>query len=174
MPAALYVTIWVALALFAAGEVGRSGRRAVPAPWAWWVSLAGLMLAAAHFVLAFDVRHGWSHASAVRDTARQTAAVYGLDWGGGLYVNYAFLGVWALDLWRWKLSARGTPRSQFPTWLARAFYVVVILNAAVIFATGWRRGLGAMLVAALVVAWGSRWAGGVARAASERGAQRQP
>lgn len=153
----LYLTIWGALALFAAGEVGRSGRRVVPAPWAWRTSLAGLLLASTHFLLAFDVRHDWSHASAVRDTARQTAAVYGLDWGGGVYVNYAFLGVWALDLWRWHVrTRRGTPRARFPTWLARAFYFTVILNGAVIFAAGWRRGLGAALVAALVAAWWPR------------------
>ena len=73
--AALYLTIWVALALFAAGEAGRSGRRAVPAPWARSASLIGLLLASAHFLLAFDVRHDWSHASAVQETARQTADV---------------------------------------------------------------------------------------------------
>lgn len=158
--AALYLTIWVALALFAAGEAGRSGRRAVPAPWARSASLIGLLLASAHFLLAFDVRHDWSHASAVQETARQTADVYGLDWGGGVYVNYAFLGVWALDLCRWRAGARpGTARSRFPTWLVRAFYVVVILNAAVIFAAGWRRGLGAALVVAIVAAWWPRTQG---------------
>ena len=152
--AALYLTIWVALALFAAGEAGRSGRRAGPAPWARSASLIGLLLASAHFLLAFHVRHDWSHASAVRETARQTADVYGLDWGGGVYVNYAFLGVWALDLWRWRATARpGTPRSRFPTWLVRAFYFLVILNGAVIFPGGWRRWAGVALVTWLAAAW---------------------
>jgi hypothetical protein len=151
---ALYLTIWIALALFAAGESGRSGRRAVPAPWAWWASLAGVLAAAAHFALAFDGRHDWSHASAVEETARQAAAVYGLDWGGGVYANYAFLGVWALDLWRWRVAARrGVSRSGWGTWLARAFYFIVILNGAVIFAGGWRRWVGVALVTWLAAAW---------------------
>ena len=157
----LYLTIWVALALFAVGEWGRRARRPETATGgAWRASLAGLLLAGAHVLLAFDVRHDWSHASAVQETTRQTAAVYGFDWGGGVYVNYAFLGVWVVDLWRWRVAARrGLFRPRWGTWLARAFYFIVILNGAVIFAAGWRRGLGAALVAALVAAWWPRTQG---------------
>ncbi len=156
MQAALYLSIWVALVLFVAGEVGRSGgdqssrwRR-----WAWWSSAAGLALAALHFVLAFELRHAWSHASALRETARQTAAVYGLDFGAGVYVNYAFLAVWAIDLWRWRPAARPrATRARLGVWIARAFYLVVIINAAVIFAGGMRRVLGVLVVTGLIVAW---------------------
>jgi hypothetical protein len=154
--AALYLTIWVALIGFAAGETGR-GRRGPAARAAWWVSLTGLCVASAHVVIAFETRHGWSHASAVRETARQTAAVYGLDWGGGVFVNYAFLGVWAIDLWRWRVVRwRGATRSSGAMWLARAFYVVVILNGAVIFAAGARRLLGAVIVVSLLMIWRPR------------------
>jgi len=93
--------------------------------------------------------------------------VYGLDWGGGVYVNYAFLGVWALDLWRWRAEAhRGATRSRWGTWLARAFYFfIVILNGAVIFAAGWRRWLGVVLIVWLAAAWWPRRSrGGVLRA----------
>jgi hypothetical protein len=152
---ALYLTIWLALALFAAGETGRWGwRGAAPPAWPWWASASGLVLAVAHVVLAFDVRHEWSHDSALLDTARQTSAVYGLDWGGGLYVNYAFLAVWALDLWTWRSAVRRkTRRAGAGVWLARAFYFIVIVNAAVIFAGGMRRALGVLLVAWLIAAW---------------------
>jgi hypothetical protein len=93
----------------------------------------------------------------VRETARQTAAVYGLDWGGGVFVNYAFLGVWAIDLWRWRAAMRrGATRSSGAMWLARAFYVVVILNGAVIFAAGARRLLGAVIVVSLLMIWRPR------------------
>jgi hypothetical protein len=150
--AALYLSIWIALALFAAGEAARRGP-STPA-WAWWTSAAGLLLAAAHVVLAFEVRHEWSHDSAYRETARQTSAVYGLDWGGGLYVNFAFLTVWAIDLWRWRAAERQRRRpSRLGVWLARAFYFIVIVNGAVIFASGMRRALGVILVAWLVLAW---------------------
>jgi hypothetical protein len=154
--AALYLTIWVALVCFAAGEAGR-GRRGAAARAAWGVSLTGWVFALAHFVLAFEARHGWSHASAVRETARQTAAVYGLDWGGGVFVNYAFLGVWAIDLWRWRVERwRGATRPSGAMWLARAFYFVVILNGAVIFAAGARRLLGAVIVVSLLMIWWPR------------------
>jgi len=152
---ALYLSIWIALALFAVGETGRRGWRGSAAPaWAFWISATGLLLAGVHVALAFEVRHDWSHASALRETARQTSAVYAFDWGGGLYVNYAFLGVWALDLWTWRLSGR-RPRHGVGAgiWIARAFYLVVILNAAVIFAGGMRRALGVLLVTWLVLAW---------------------
>jgi hypothetical protein len=156
--AALYLTIWIGLALFAAGETGRRPGGATSIGWSWWTSFAGLLFTATHFVLAFETRHDWSHASAVSETARQTAAVYGLDWGGGVFVNYAFLGVWALDLWRWRVAAhRGTARSSRAVWLARAFYFVVILNGAVIFAAGPRRLLGAVIVLWLLVTWSRTW-----------------
>ena len=36
-----------------------------------------------------------------KNSARQTAEVFGLDWGGGLYVNYAFTAAWVADVaWR--------------------------------------------------------------------------
>ena len=156
MNAALYWTIWIALALFAAGEAGkralRAGRRS--SPLAWFGCAAGLALAVVHTVLAFGVRHGWSHEAAWQSTARQTAAIYGLDWGGGLYVNYAFLGAWAWEVVGWRRSPASFARQ--PVWLVRSlqlFYLVVILNAAVVFAGGARRIAGALLVLALLWIW---------------------
>ena len=35
-------------------------------------------------------------------TARQTAELFRIRWGGGLYFNYVFTAVWAADvLWMW-------------------------------------------------------------------------
>jgi hypothetical protein len=122
--------------------------------WARRASIAGLLLAACHFLLAFHARHDWSHALAMEATARQTAAVYGVRWGGGVYVNYLFLGVWTFDLWRWRPGAPPATRRSTPAmWVRRAFYFVIILNAAVVFAAGWRRGLGMLLVTWLLVVW---------------------
>ena len=106
MDAALYWTIWIALTLFAAGEAGkrisRDGR--VPARWAWPVSAAGAALLIVHIAIAMGARHGWSHAAAWSATAQQTASVYGLAWGGGVYVNYAFVALWLIELWQWHRS----------------------------------------------------------------------
>ena len=154
MTPAMYLTIWAALALFAGGELGRArlGRVRAARSWPWWCWILGIALCAAHFVIALDVRHDWSHAAAIQATARQTAAVYGVDWGGGFYANYLFLGVWAVDAWRWRQSPRAA-RPPLLSLVLRAFYFVIILNAAVIFAAGWRRAIGAVIIGVLVIAW---------------------
>src|ERR1700752_1372958 len=92
----LLTTIWLALAGLVAGEAGKTrGRRSGREPrWAWPASCTGLVALVAHMLVAMGARHGWSHEAALAETARQTAAVYGLDWGGGLYVNYLFAGLW--------------------------------------------------------------------------------
>lgn len=152
---ALYATVWTAMALFAAGELGRS--RADPArrppAWAWWAFAAGLTLAVSHTLLAFAVVHGWSHTDAVRATAVQTAALYGVTFGGGVYINYAFLGVWLADAWWWRASPDVHARPRAVVLTLRAFYLLIIVNAAVVFAVGWRRAAGLAIVAAMFAAW---------------------
>jgi hypothetical protein len=153
---ALFVTIWLALAAFAAAEAGRrpAFERRPPARWSPALSFAGLALLVVHIILAYAVRHGWSHEAAVRATAEQTAAVYGLDWGGGVYVNHLFAAVWAIDAWHWR-AAPGAAAARSPAiqWARRIFYGVIIVNGAVIFVPGPRRFLGLAVVLALVWIW---------------------
>ena len=68
-----------------------------------WTLGAGF--AVVHVLAAFHVHHGWSHASAVVETARQTEAAFGVRFGAGVYANYAFLAVWIAD-WPSGASAR--------------------------------------------------------------------
>ncbi|MBA3640996.1 MAG: hypothetical protein M3541_08420 [Acidobacteriota bacterium] len=150
----LYLTIWLALLLFVAGETGRSAaRRARPPEWAWWAFTLGLVLALVHTVLAFDIVHNWVHADAVLATARQTDAVFGVAVGWGVYVNYLFYGVWAADAAWWRKSPELLGRPALATWALRAFYLVIIVNAAVIFAAGPRRVLGVLMVSWLARIW---------------------
>ena len=60
-----------------------------------WLAGAGLLLV--HLLAAFHFKHAWSHAAAHADTARQTREFSGLDWGGGLYLNYLLILVWLAD-----------------------------------------------------------------------------
>lgn len=117
-----------------------------------WANAIGVTLCAIHIVLAMASVHGWSHAAAAEAIASQTEAVYGLRWGGGMYVNYAFVLVWALDAW---LSRSPSHRLDAPSvrWAIRIFYAIVIFNAAVVFARGSMRVVGVALVAALLLAW---------------------
>jgi hypothetical protein len=159
LDAALFTTIWLSVLLFVAGEAGKrpafdSGR---PARWAWPIWSLGAMLCAVHMILAIGLRHGWSHEAAIESTARQTQSVYGLDWGGGVYVNYAFLAVWTAEVLWW----RAAPRRYFSrpaalTWIVRAFFLIVLFNAAVVFASGGRGVAGLILTALLLWIWRPR------------------
>ena len=156
MDLALYSTIWVALALFVVAEGGK--RRlletgAVPG-WAWPVWLTGAVMCTVHIVLAFAGRHAWSHGAAMRETARQTAAVYGINWGGGVYVNYLFLAAWLAEAWWWRMyPCQYFGRRAAITWSLRAFYFLIIMNAAVVFASVPGRVIGLVLVGALLWVW---------------------
>jgi hypothetical protein len=149
----LYWTIWVALLLFCAGEFGRRRlREGSSAPWAWWAFVAGALLCAIHIGIAMKSAHAWSHEAAIAATARQTMAVYGVNWGGGVFVNYAFVAVWLFEAWRWRRPAEGKA-GRVVTVMTRVFFLVMILNGAVIFAAGTRRIAGALLVVWLLWIW---------------------
>jgi hypothetical protein len=151
------LTIWIALAGYFAGAItyalarGRP-RRDAAARLGWTAACAALL---AHVACAFHVHHSWSHAAAYVDTARQTGEVFGLEWGGGLYVNYALAALWIADVgWWWAagLAAyRRRPRALTFAWHAFLFFIV--FNATVVFEGGFVRRAGAALCAALVCAW---------------------
>ena len=172
MDTALYTTIWLALGLFVVAEMGKQrfsrrlsrrctgakargaeAVRAVP-DWAWPVWLSGAGLCTLHIALAFAGRHGWSHEMAVRETAQQTAAVYGISWGGGVYVNYFFVAAWLTEAWWWRANpSHYFNRRRAITWALRAFYFVIIVNAAIVFASVPGRTVGIVLVGVLLWAW---------------------
>ena len=147
----LRVTAWASLVAWAVSEwtraraprASQSGRAAF--------TIVGLSLVA-HSALAFELRHGWSHAAALRDTARQTEALVGRSFGVGLFVNYFFLALWTLEAaWWWLAAARYRFRDRRLDWSVRAFFLFMFVNGAVVFARGPLRGLGAAAV--LLVAW---------------------
>ena len=88
-------TIWLTIVAYVVGSVVFALARG-RARWdsatriAWTIAVVSLI---AHFICAYQFYHHWSHQSAYLDTARQTEAVTGLNWGGGLFINYAFLGI---------------------------------------------------------------------------------
>jgi hypothetical protein len=88
-----------------------------------------------HVAAAFELVHHWSHGAALLHTARQTAAVVGLEWGAGLYFNYAFTLLWIADAARlWIEWAKRRP--VVPRWFAvgvQGAFAFMILNATVVF-----------------------------------------
>jgi hypothetical protein len=68
-----------------------------------------------------------------------------------VFLNYAFVAVWLFEAWRWRRRPDGEGRVI--EWMTRVFFLVIILNGAVIFAGGARRIAGALLVAWLLWIW---------------------
>jgi hypothetical protein len=150
---AVRLTIWLSVLAWVAAEwrrtsptaVGTSGRTA------WTL---GALAALAHAATALHVHHGWSHAAALADTARQTAVVTGLGWGGGLYVNYAFLAVWSADAaWWWRAADTFERRPRGLDGAIRAFVWLMFVNGAFVFVIGSMRWVGAAAALAVLAAW---------------------
>jgi hypothetical protein len=113
----------------------------------------GAALTLAHVVAVFHYIHGWSHAAAVEHTARQTASLTRLSWGGGIWVNYAFIALWigdALSWWRDRLSYEG--RSALARDALLAVFVFMFVNAGIVFAQGTARAVGTAAVATALLA----------------------
>jgi hypothetical protein len=118
------------LALRLAGPSRRRGARAL-----WTL---GCLLFLAHVAAAFHFFHGWSHAHAYAETARQTRERFGVDWGGGLYFNYVFTLAWVADTAYWWAGGLEA-YDRRPRWVGatlHGFFAFMALNGAVIFARG--------------------------------------
>jgi hypothetical protein len=123
----------------------------------------GCVLAWLHVAAAFHFEHHWSQDDAWEQTARTTAAVVGLNWGGGIFFNYAFLLAWAIDAgWSWMVPTAYVRRPNLLRWLIEGYLAFITFNATVVFKTGWLRWVGIGLTAALFAArlWVRRRRGG--------------
>lgn len=136
--AGTYLTIFFAITCWGAALVSAAGTARI----AW---TAGLGFYLAHIVFAFDTFYDWSHHVAIEVTAKETAAVIGLETGFGLWVNYAFGIILALDAWQ---QWRNQTRRFAPAidWLV----LFMIVNGAIIFADGLTRLYGAVLILAVI------------------------
>ena len=145
-------TVRLALCLYVATVALRLAapdrRRGARALWT-----LGCALFLAHVACAFRFYHGWSHAHAYRETARQTRELFGLDWGGGLYFNYLFALAWAADVayWWWGGLDRYDRRARWVAAALHLFLAFMAFNGAVVFATGATRWVGAGLAVGLAL-----------------------
>jgi hypothetical protein len=150
-------SIWLALAGYFTGSmllaVSRERIRLERvARLAWTLGCASLII---HFIFAFNFYHHWNHDTAYAEIARQTRAVVGLDWGGGLYINYTILVLWMLDTasW-WRTGLEGyRRRSKYLTLLWQALLLFIIFNATVVFKGGVLRWIGILMSALLILTW---------------------
>ncbi len=150
------LTIWITFIGYTAGSllfaVSRSRHFDSATRIAWTVAVVGLL---AHFIFAFEYFHFWSHSHAYLETARQTNEVFRVNWGGGLFINYALLVLWIVDVgWWWKggiESYRQRSRGIVLAW--HSFLIFIIFNATVVFKTGVVRWIGLLMTVLLTVAW---------------------
>ncbi|MEX2188531.1 MAG: hypothetical protein WD875_17105 [Pirellulales bacterium] len=137
------VAYFVAVVL--AGRRGRGGRSDVAVRTAWTVA-CGLLVA--HEILAIALSFGWSQSLAWRRIAEQTLDVTGVDFGGGLVVNYVTAIVWTADVaWWWIGPASHAAR---PRWIDVSLWTLLaamFFFGAVVFADGWTRTAAAAMFA---------------------------
>jgi hypothetical protein len=134
------------------------------AEWLWWrhpshanaaraLWTSGAALTLLHVAAVFHFIHDWSQTAALAHTARQTAALTGLDWGGGLYVNYGFVTLWAGDAaWWWRDRQAYENRSPKTRQALLAVFLFMFINGGIVFARGPARAIGCAAVGAVL--WG--------------------
>lgn len=150
-------TIWIAIVAYTIGCVvfatarGRSDFDRLTRL-AWTTGCAALL---AHFICAFNYYHAWSHASAYSETARQTAELVRINWGGGLYINYTVAGLWIADVTWWWLAGLSSYRRRpwALTLIWHGFLIFIIFNATVVFKDGPTRWIGLLVSLTLFLSW---------------------
>ena len=145
------VAFYVAAMLIAVSRISTTERnfRQWRATWS-----AACLLLIVHVLAAFHFEHGWSHSAALEHTAEQTSRVTGVNWGGGLYFNYAFLALWLVDVAiSWTVAMTRTVASKVPSPLRRSTdlaCIFMVLNATVVFGPRWW--IGPVIIVGLIAA----------------------
>jgi hypothetical protein len=150
-------TIWISILAYTVGCVvfATARKQSNGDKWtrlAWTFGCAALV---AHFICAFNFYHSWSQQSAYVDTARQTAEVVGINWGGGLFINYVVAILWIADVTWWWLAGLSAYRRRawLITLLWHGFLLFIIFNATIVFKDGLTRWIGLLVCLTLGLSW---------------------
>jgi len=155
-----FLTRWTvrsALLLYVVGLALRANAsgscaRLVWARRAWTAGCCAFLL---HVACAFQFYYHWSHTIAYAATARRTEEVVGLDWGGGLFANYAFTLLWTADTcWWWYGLCRYQARPRGVEWVVQGFLGFMVFTAVVPFGVGAVRWVGLGICLFLAGMWG--------------------
>jgi hypothetical protein len=104
------------------------------AKWLWTV---GCMLTWLHIAAAMIYVHHGSHVQAVEQTARRTEALFGWRFGGGVYFNYVFAVLWTADAFWWWLAPQSYEhRPRWVAWTIHGYLLFIVINGAIVFASG--------------------------------------
>jgi hypothetical protein len=143
----------MAVALYLVRLLVRAGRTAnAPSAIEAAVWTCGAAVFLTHVAAAFQFHHGWSHVAAYAHTARQTAAMTGFDWGGGIFLNYALTLWWPADATAVCVAAhRRRPLPRGYTRTTDLFFGFMTFNATVVFGPRWWLAVAAAWLAAVIV-----------------------
>ena len=139
------LTVWLALSGYTFAVIMlllSAGRRKwdAIARIAWTVGCFALVV---HVACAYNYYHSWSYSSSYTETARQTAEVYGINWGGGLFINYFLMIAWIADvIWWWTGLEKYRMRSKAITFAWHIFLFFIFFNATIVFVAGPLRWIG--------------------------------
>ena len=147
-------TIWISIVAYTIGCVVFATARDADR----WVRLAwttGCAALVAHFICAFNYYHAWSQQSAYLETARQTAELFRINWGGRLFINYALASLWTIDVAWWWFAGLSSYRRRpwLVTLLWHSFLIFIIFNATVVFKDGPARWIGLLVCLTLILSW---------------------
>lgn len=155
------ITLWtirLSLALYAATLAGRlmivrPHFRVLRGLWT-----VGCVLLVAHIVAAFHYYHAWDHAAAIEATALQTEQAIGRSFGGGIYFNYVFAGVWLGEVALWWLAPPAFERRpRWLAWLVQGFMAFMVFNAVIVFEAGAMRWWGVIVMLILLALGARKW-----------------
>jgi len=124
---------WPSLLCYTVAIGLRIGSR--PADWkviSQKIWATGWILLVLHVLIAMSTVHHWSVSEAYTHTARQTFAAVGWDWGGGVYLNFATVGIWGWTVLA--MSANATSKRAIPVEpIAQWYLAFMMFNATVVF-----------------------------------------
>lgn len=149
-------TVWISIVAYTIGcVIFATSRRQSSDRWARTAWTTGCAALVAHFISAFHFHHAWSHEAAYIDTARQTAEVFALNWGGGLFINYAVAIFWTTDVVWWWIAGVSSYRRRpwLLTLMWHSFLIFIIFNATVVFEDGLARWAGLLVCLTSGLSW---------------------
>ena len=106
----------------------------------------GLVIYLVHIACAFHFYHEWSHTDAYLHTAKQTATTVGIDWGGGLWFNYAFTVMWIVDAIAWYRRGDSEAAARWWTWTVQLVFAFMMFNATVVFGPPFWKWIGGVVI----------------------------
>jgi len=113
-----------------------------------WFWTLGLVCYLIHVAVAFHYYHQWSHGLAVAHTQRTSG------FGSGIFASYLFSLVWMADVaTAWRRPTAYASRTRSRQMMIHGFLLFMVVNGAIVFASGPTQWISVVIFASIVAAW---------------------